>query len=268
MTFQNSSKKIQNFPGLVENASSIRLDLKTWPEVQEYLKKSKAIIIPIGSTEQHGPTGAIGTDAFTAESIALELGRQSGVLVSPTQSFGMAEHHLGFPGTISLQPTTLLNVIHDLVLSLARNGFEKFYFVNGHGGNIATLKAAFQEIYASAITQNIHVAAKLRCKAASWFMFPKVFRYAEELYGNNEGQHATPSEIALTLYLHPALIDKQMPLPKAKLAGPIYNFKDFRERYPDGRMGSDPYLANASHGKIFLDKAVDSLKEDLLNFLN
>ena len=261
-------KNIQNFPGAVKTTSSIRLALLSWPEVEDYLTKCKGIILPIGSTEQHGPTGAIGTDALTAEAIGLELGRRTGVLVTPVQAFGMAEHHLGFPGTMSLRPKTLLQVIHDLVLSLARNGFERIYFVNGHGGNIATLKAAFAQIYSSASSQQLSVASKLRCKLVSWFTFPQVFQYAKDLYADREGQHATPSEIALTLYLQPSLIEKQRPLSEPASAGPIYNHEDFRLRYPDGRMGSDPFLAKQSHGKIFLDKAVSAMTEDLFQFLN
>jgi creatinine amidohydrolase len=61
----------------------------------------------------------------------------------------MAEHHLGFAGTMSLQPTTLLAVLHDLVLSLARHGFERIYVINGHGGNIATARAAFAQAQAA-----------------------------------------------------------------------------------------------------------------------
>ena len=261
-------KKVRNFPGPVESVSSIRLDLQSWPEVEEYLTKSKAIILPIGSTEQHGPTGAIGTDALTAKAVGLELGRQTGILVTPIQPFGMAEHHLGFPGTMSLKPSTLLLVIHDLVLSLVKHGFERIYFVNGHGGNIATIKAAFHEIYSSAINQNISNASKLRFKVANWFMFPEVFKYAQELYGNSEGQHATPSEISLTLHLQPTLQKKQKPLNKSNPSGPINNYEDFRIRYPDGRMGSDPYLAKPLHGKIFLDKAVSEMMHDLSNFLD
>tara|TARA_Y100001968_G_scaffold136503_1_gene124553 strand:+ start:7043 stop:7843 length:801 start_codon:yes stop_codon:yes gene_type:complete len=261
-------KNIQPFPGAVKDCSSVRLDLCTWPEVEEYLAICKAIIVPIGSTEQHGPTGAIGTDAFTAEAIAIELARRTGVLVTPVQSFGMAEHHLGFPGTMSLRPSTLIQVIKDLVLSLAKNGFEKIYFVNGHGGNIATVKSAFHEVYSSALNQKITSASSLRCKIASWFLFKEVSNYANNLYGNLEGQHATPSEISLTLYLHPTLMKKQKPLPSPPLCGPINNFQDFRFNHPDGRMGSDPFLAKPNHGKLFLDMAVNALIDDLSNFLN
>tara|TARA_Y100001968_G_scaffold87923_1_gene78950 strand:+ start:2249 stop:3043 length:795 start_codon:yes stop_codon:yes gene_type:complete len=258
----------QQFPGCVESTDLIRLDLRTWVEVEEYLTKCKAIILPIGSTEQHGPTGAIGTDALTAEAIALELGRRTGVLVTPTQCFGMAEHHLDFPGTMSLKPSTLMNVITDLVLSLAKNGFNRIYFVNGHGGNIATVKSSFHEAYANSINQKIPDSSTLKCKIASWFMFPEVFRYSQSLYGEKEGQHATPSEISITLYLQSSLIEKQKPLANPSPAGSIYNSKDFRDRFPDGRMGSDPYLAKPSHGKILVDKAVSALVEDLSHFLN
>ena len=196
------------------SAEEIRLQLRSWPEVEAYLQRSKGVIVPLGSTEQHGPTGAIGTDALTAEAVALEVGRRSGVLVTPAQAFGMAEHHLGFAGTMSLQPSTLLAVMHDLVLSLARHGFERIYVINGHGGNIATTKAAFAQAYGTAASRGLASAANLRCKLANWFMAPEAMGLARELYGDKEGHHATPSEIAITLALEPTLQSKQRPLPE------------------------------------------------------
>lgn len=198
-------------PGPAANTEAIRLTLQSWPDVETYLKCCKGIIIPLGSTEQHGPTGAIGTDAITAEAVALELGRCSGVLVTPAQAYGMAEHHLGFPGTMSLQPATLMAVMHDLVLSLATHGFERIFVVNGHGGNMATTKAAFAQAYGTAASRGLPVASKLRCRLSNWFMARPVMRQARELYGDREGQHATPSEIAVTLHLHDSLIAKQRP---------------------------------------------------------
>jgi creatinine amidohydrolase len=246
----------------------IRLQLRSWPEVEEYLERHKGVIIPLGSTEQHGPTGAIGTDALTAEAVALEVGRRTGVLVTPAQAFGMAEHHLGFAGTMSLQPSTLLAVMHDLVLSLARHGFERIYVINGHGGNIATCKAAFAQAYGTAASRGLVNAGALRCKLANWFMAPEAMGLAKELYGDKEGHHATPSEIAITLQLEPSLQSKQRPLPEPAPAGPIHGPEDFRRRHPDGRMGSDPFLATADHGERILEVAAAALAKDLERFLS
>ncbi|MEN9766073.1 MAG: hypothetical protein RLZZ32_33 [Cyanobacteriota bacterium] len=246
----------------------IRLQLRSWPEVEEYLERHKGVIIPLGSTEQHGPTGAIGTDALTAEAVALEVGRRTGVLVTPAQAFGMAEHHLGFAGTMSLQPSTLLAVMHDLVLSLARHGFERIYVINGHGGNIATCKAAFAQAYGTAASRGLVNAGALRCKLANWFMAPEAMGLAKELYGDKEGHHATPSEIAITLQIEPSLQSKQRPLPEPAPAGPIHGPEDFRRRHPDGRMGSDPFLATADHGERILEVAAAALAKDLERFLS
>ena len=88
-----------------------------------------------------------------------------------------------------------------------------------------------------------------------------------DLYGDKEGQHATPSEISLTLHLEPSLIKKQKKLPDIPSAGPIYSFQDFRKRYPDGRMGSDPFLATPKHGARLLNLAAKALSQDLEVFL-
>jgi len=246
--------------------AAIRLQLRSWPEVESYLQRCRAVIVPLGSTEQHGPTGAIGTDALTAEAVALEVGRRTGVLVTPAQNFGMAEHHLGFAGTISLQPSTLLAVLHDVVLSLARHGFERIFVINGHGGNIATARAAFAQAHSTAAARGLPGAEQLRCRLANWFTATPVLQEARRLYGEREGHHATPSEIALTLHLEPSLEAKQRPLPDPAPAGPIHGPEDFRRRHPDGRMGSDPFLARPDHGARFLDLAATALAEDLRRF--
>jgi creatinine amidohydrolase len=244
------------------------LHLSTWTEVETYLEKSSGIILPIGSTEQHGPTGLIGTDVICAESIAHGVGEATNALVGPTINVGMALHHMGFPGTMSLQPSTLIQLVRDYITSLARAGFTKFFFINGHGGNIATLKAAFAESYAHLSNVNLPNAEHVQCRVANWFTCASVYKLAKELYGNQEGCHATPSEVAVTQYIHPEAI-KCVPLEALVGAGhTIYGATDFRRRYPDGRMGSNPALATPEHGKLFYDSAVKELSSSYLEFLN
>jgi creatinine amidohydrolase len=244
------------------------LHLSTWTEVEAYLEQSTGIILPIGSTEQHGPTGLIGTDAICAEAIAKGVGEATNALVGPTINVGMALHHTGFPGTISLQPSTLIQLIRDSLTNLVRSGFTKFFFINGHGGNIATLKAAFSESYAHLSDLNLPNAERVQCRVANWFTCASVYKLAKELYGNQEGSHATPSEIAVTQYIYPEAV-KYAPMLAAVGAGhTIYGAVDFRRRYPDGRMGSNPTLATPEHGKRFYDLAVKELSHSYLEFLN
>ena len=80
----------------------MRLDLMSWPEVEGYLSQSATVIVPIGSTEQHGPNGLIGTDALTSEAIAQAVGDRTETVVSPTINVGMAQHHMAFPGLRAL----------------------------------------------------------------------------------------------------------------------------------------------------------------------
>ena len=243
------------------------LQLSTWLEVDAYLEQSTGLILPIGSTEQHGPTGLIGTDAICAEAIARGVGEVTHALVGPTINVGMALHHTAFPGSMSLRPSTLILMIRDYVTCLARAGFTRFFFINGHGGNVATLKAAFSEVYATLADLNVPNAEQVQCQVSNWYMCGSVYRLAKELYGEQEGSHATPSEVALTQYVYPEAI-KQSPLSEPVAKGhKIYGAADFRRRYPDGRMGSNPALATPEHGQQLYELAVKELSSAYLEFL-
>src|SRR6201996_5771179 len=184
------------------------LQHQTWQEVESYLTRSQGIIMPIGSTEQHGPNGLIGTDAICAEVIAKAVGGAAEAMVGPTIGVGMAIHHMGFAGSMTVRPSTLIALIRDYVLSLTRHGFRRFFFINGHGGNIATCMAAFSEIYA-AFEGAIGVArgdGEGRCRLANWWDGKAMGALSKEVFGDDEGSHATASEVSVTQFVLPETI--------------------------------------------------------------
>lgn len=245
----------------------MQLHLATWPEVETYLETCGGIILPIGSTEQHGPTGLIGTDAICAEAIARGVSQSTQALVAPTINVGMALHHTAFPGSISLRPSTMILVIRDYLTCLARSGFTKFFLINGHGGNVATLKAAFSELYATLADLQIPGGDRVQCQVANWYMCGSVYRLAQQLYGDQEGSHATPSEVALTQYIYPESIKQAELSTEVGKGHKIFGAADFRRRFPDGRMGSNPALATPDHGRQFYELAVKELSNQYLEFL-
>ncbi len=243
----------------------MHLHLSTWQEIEKYLVSSSGIIVPIGSTEQHGPNGLIGTDAITAEKIAHLIADAKGALVAPTLNIGMAEHHMAFPGTISLRPTTLISLIYDVVTSLARHGFRRIFFINGHGGNIASLNAAFSETYAT--YSNSHKDCDFRCSFANWYSGKRVGELTESLFGKASGHHATPAEVSLSYYIQPESVKSVVMTPKIAANGSIGEAQDFRRQFPDGRIGSDPSLASVEKGKAICDAAFEDISEAYLAFL-
>ena len=251
------------------------LQRATWPEVEAYLQTSPGVVIPTGSTEQHGPTGMIGTDSFTSETIAHAMGDLAGALVGPTLSLGPAQFNLGFPGTVSLRPTTLIQVIIDYVQSLARQGFRHFYFLNGHGGNIAPAMCAFQELYADHSLAR-HAGAAIHCRLRSWWDFAEVNEIRQRLYGAGEGMHATPSEIAITRHLLPGQSKPDTLAAPASLGADFLrlhagdNHSDaatHRAQFPDGRVGSDSALGRAEHGRDLVAAAAAAAARDYTHFL-
>ncbi|MBS3742915.1 MAG: creatininase family protein [Wenzhouxiangellaceae bacterium] len=241
----------------------MKLQYTTWPEIEAWLEHNDAIVIPIGSTEQHGPNGLIGTDAICPEVIAAGMAGQD-VLVAPTLSIGMAQHHLAFPGSITLRPSTLIAVIGDVIGSLAAQGFKRFLFLNGHGGNTATVHAAFAEIWADhSLAGN---ASGLDFKLFNWFGGSRVKRLSAELFGDAEGAHATPSEVSLTWYAHPDAARDVALDPGRAPEGEIRDAQDYRSTFPDGRIGSEPGRASIEHGERLYRAALEDAMEAWQSF--
>jgi creatinine amidohydrolase len=105
------------------------------------------IVIPCGTTEQHGPAGSLGLDTYVALGLAADAAKQAGVLAAPPLWYGDSSHHLGFAGTMSLRTETLMQVVYDLVRSLAKHGFRRILLINGHKWtNLPALTAAARNI--------------------------------------------------------------------------------------------------------------------------
>jgi creatinine amidohydrolase/Fe(II)-dependent formamide hydrolase-like protein len=242
------------------------LSFSTWPEIERRLEASRTVVVPIGSNEQHGPTGLLGTDWQCPEIIAhaAHASAPDDILVAPTFSIGMAQHHLGFPGTITLRPSTFMAAIQDWVSSLTRHGFDRIYFLNGHGGNVATIEAAFAEIYAhwSFRRERAPFILKLR----NWWELPGIQKLAIRQFPSGHGSHATPSEIAITQAAYPHAIKAENYAPQIAPTGPIRDALDYRARFPDGRIGSDPGQATPEKGQALIDACVPALLRELAEF--
>jgi creatinine amidohydrolase len=245
----------------------------TWPEIEAHLARTAGIVVPVGSTEQHGPSGVIGTDALCAEAIAERLAAREDIVVAPTLALGVAQFNLAFPGTISIRATTLMAIVTDLVKSLARQGFTRFYFLNGHGGNVAPARAAFQDLYLEWSLAGDAPAP--RCRLRSWWEYPEVDALRQRLYGDWEGMHATPSEIAVTQALLENAPRADLP-PPGRLSPAFlrdhggdnhWDAGTHRRAFPDGRVGSHSALATPEHGRALLDAAAACAEADYRAFL-
>ena len=120
---------------------TIRLEDMNWPDIKKAIANGyKTVVVGIGATEQHGPHLPLKTDAVIGEMLAYEVAKGLGnALQAPTIRVGCSEHHLSFPGTISLHASTLKSIIIDYVESLKRHGFETVVLLPSHGGNFTTV---------------------------------------------------------------------------------------------------------------------------------
>jgi creatinine amidohydrolase len=233
----------------------VLLKLALWQDVHEYLERRSDVVIPCGGTEQHGPSGPLGTDLIIAEELANDLGQERNAMVAPVIPYGVSQLHGAFPGTISLKPATLLSLVTDAIESLAQQGFRRFLLVNGHHGSKAILQAACAQVHA-AIPDS-------RCLSVQWWELPDVRSLVMEMFGAREGHHATPGELSVVRRFYPRAVtdlppmDRFEPVPEPVTWGPA----DFRQRYPDGRVGSDPGLSSGPAGDQIFAAASRGLVE-------
>ena len=237
----------------------MRLEEMTWTEVETYLKTRKGIILPTGSIEQHGPIGLIGTDAICAREIAWAAADIAGAVVAPELAYAPAPFNMSFPGTVSLSTGLYCDLAREVMQGLAHHGFSMIYVLNGHGANLAALN----DLAGSTAAATIRVR--------SWWDFDDVNELRKKYYGDWEGMHATPSEVAITQALHRRVTSPLADQPPTKLtaafikahAGDRHGPPDAHRRdFPAGRVGSHSALATPAHGRALLSAAIRSVAND------
>ncbi len=173
----------------------------TWVEAAEAFKHAKVAIIPVGSTEQHGPGIKLRKDAEQAYRLAklLEARVHPLAIVTPLVSMGISAHHGHFPGTCALRPETFMAVIQDIVRSMNRFGIQKFLLINTHGENspclgVICLKLRDEMGVEMAYTDYSKMAADVRRKRVD----PK------------RAGHGSDTGLAVASYLDPTLVEPEM----------------------------------------------------------
>ncbi len=228
----------------------------TWPEVSSIVNDVDFVILPIGSTEQHGRHLPLDNDAYSAleisKLVAEKLKDKLKILIAPLIPYGMSEHHMDFPGTITLRNETLINIIEDICISLSRHGFKRILILNGHGGNTAAIRVAVQELN---LKHNLNVYA-----INWWDIVSDVFK---SIY-NTPITHADEGETAVAYALNQRVVIESI-----KGSGNygeetiLYTSKRMKEYTLTGSMGH-PEKALKEHGEMIINSVVNRLAEELL----
>lgn len=177
--------------------TSVWLQNLTWPEVERYLDGERIVLVPIGSTEQHGPAGPLGVDTLVSITLCEDVARRRQLVCAPPLWYGDSSHHGAFPGTISLRPDTLVQVVRDVCRSLAKHGFDQIVLVNGHkGSNLPALTSAVRVLHEEECPEVLFAVADPLHLARS---------AAPTIKGTRE-HHAGELELSHVLYRFPGSI--------------------------------------------------------------
>ena len=243
------------------------LEEMSWPEVKVALETVRLAILPVGSTEQHGPNIGESADIARATAGAKGLARRlyPRAIVAPGFPFGLSAHHMRFPGTITIRAETFMAVLRDVVGSLKEHGIKKFFIINGHGGNIPALGVAMWQIKEELGVDVAH--------ALHWPSQGMIDQYQR----SPRVGHACEIETSLAMYLTPN-IAKVGALEKGQIIDPSYvggmsagptsavEPRRFDQVTANGAMGDATY-ASEEAGEALARDVEDRLTEYLERFL-
>lgn len=235
--------------GPTEGRSILMLSDLSTAELAEVRDAVQLVVVPVGSLEQHGPNLSLAADTVLVEA-ACRLVAEAlypRVLLSPAVPWGISDHHMGFVGTITLTPNTLISLVLDIVNSLCYHGFRRILLVNGHSGNRAALE----------------MATAMACRQTG-ALFVGCCQYFD--LGENRGAgHAAQTEVSYAMHLAPgivkdtALADGDLVGP-APLAGRVYvpwPTQGTSRNGPSGPVRG----ASAELGRELLDSSIQGLIE-------
>jgi creatinine amidohydrolase len=179
--------------------TTVFLGEMTNPEVEAFLREHDTVIVPTGSTEQHGPHGPLLTDVLVPTEVARRIAPAVGAAVAPSINYGLSYPHDGFTGVVRLRIPTFEALIEDLCVSLATVGFRRIVFLNGHYDNTYAIA------YACANAAE-RLSAGVRAFPVNYWdgMTPDE---AAEFFGPSTGLHANRGETSAVLAINPALVD-------------------------------------------------------------
>jgi len=257
-------------------AQSSFLRHMTWEEAKSaFSHSSTVVVLPIGSIEQHGPHLPLEVDTAIVENLATKvvsyLDRSVRILVAPTVCFGCSEHHLAFPGTISLRHETFMCLIEDIISSLHKAGARRFFLLNAHGGNYAAL---------SCVVQKLQVRLDSLIALGSWWNMAKERLSRERSSAPGGAGHAGELETSLMQYLAADLVKEEKFRAHYPTAPELFFPRDMlrkSERYgavvyletdrlsSTGQLG-DPTEANPQKGAKFCQIIVEELAKFLQKF--
>lgn len=251
------------------------LEKLTWPEVKELDFSRLAVLLPLGSFEQHGHHLPLTTDTqiVTAIAAAVEAARRDRLLLLPALWPGHSTHHLHFPGTLSIQQTNYIRIVIDLCASMVGMGGRKLFLLNGHGGNDVPVRAAMREVK----TKFSEVAGLHTAFASYWSLAAQTIKEVRES-GLGGVSHACEMETSIMLHLSPGEVRMDLarrdgpqhasPYRKADMQAvkPVYVVNEFHELSASGAIGR-PDLATAEKGNRFLNGIVRDVTTFVDDFL-
>ena len=167
---------------------------EAWPDLDAYFAEESLALVPLGSTEQHGPHLPEGTDHLIAEGFARAAAERTNYLCTPTITVGVSPHHRQFHGTMWVDASTFRDYVESFTRNLASHGIDRVIYVNAHGGNVEHLR---------------EVGRRLRddgeLYAIEWMWDESIPELVEEVFDHN-GPHGGPKETALIQHLRPELV--------------------------------------------------------------